>query len=334
MPHSPLPRSPIGYRHRPATASDVPEIHRLVAACEHRSHGRATTDADAVAADLGQPGLDLVCDTVLVHDPGGRLAGWAWVRGRRSTVDVHPDHRGRGLGRALLAWAETRAGERGGERLAQTVSDSDPAAVALLRSSGYSPLVTEWLLEFAMPDEPEVPEPPEGITVRPFRPGDAHAVHRLTEDAFDEWQQRRQSYEEWARHTVERATFAPAASPIAFAGEQPVGAVLSLNGPGKDEGYVERVAVRHDHRNRGIARLLLREAFRTFHTHGMRTCTLWTHSDTGALSLYERIGMTVRRSSTVYSKELTPERAADRSTPPPPGNATAITRHGDRGLRR
>jgi len=304
MPDDPLLRSPIGYRSRPAAVADVQEIHRLVAACEHQLHDRATTDADSIAADLGQPGLDPACDTVLVHDHAGQLAGWAWVRGRRSTVDVHPGHRGRGLGRSLLAWAEARARQKGGDRLAQTVSDSDRAAAGLLRSRGYSPLVTEWLLEFAMADEPDVPEPPEGIVVRPFRPGAGPAVHQLAEDAFDEWQQRRQSYEEWARHTVERATFEPAASPIAFAGDQMVGAVLSLNGPGTDEGYVERVAVRHDHRNRGIARMLLREAFRTFHTHGKRTCTLWTHSDTGALSLYERIGMTVRRSSTVYSKEL------------------------------
>jgi len=28
---------------------------------------------------------------------------------RRSEVDVHPEHRGRGLGSALLAWAEARA---------------------------------------------------------------------------------------------------------------------------------------------------------------------------------------------------------------------------------
>jgi mycothiol synthase len=33
-------------------------------------------------------------------------------------------------------------------------------------------------------------------------------------------------------------------------------------------------------------------------------CTLWTHSDTGALSLYQRVAMTVRRSATVYGKTL------------------------------
>ncbi|MEU6809308.1 GNAT family N-acetyltransferase [Streptomyces sp. NPDC046831] len=296
---------PIGYRSRSATLADAPAIHRLITACEYALHGRAATGSDRTAADLTVPGLDWDLDTVLVHDCGGELAGWGRVKGRRATAHVHPGHTGRGLGGALLGWAEARARQLDGDRLAQTVPDSDHAAIALLRSRGYSRLVTEWLLEIATPVEPEVPEPSAGITVRAFRAGDARAAYQLTEDAFDEWQQRRKTYPEWAGHTVERATFAPEASPVAFAGDHMVGAVLSLDVPGSDEGYVERVAVRRDQRHRGIARMLLRETFRAFHQKGKRGCTLWTHSDTGALALYERIGMTVRRSSTVYCKALT-----------------------------
>ncbi|HEU4947107.1 MAG TPA: GNAT family N-acetyltransferase [Kribbella sp.] len=297
------PRWPAGYRSRPTTNADVAEIHRLVATCEQELYGRAETGLDGIAADLARAGLDPATDTLLVYDPAGELAGRAWVN-RRSEVDVHPDHRGRGLGSSLVAWVEARAREVGGERVVQTVSDSDRAAGALLRSRGYEPLVTAWLLEIAMPGEPVVRRPPEGITVRPFRSGDERAAYQLVEDAFDEWQERRKSYEEWARHTVERSSFAPALSPLAFEGDELVGAVLSLDLPGTDDGYIERVAVRRDHRNRGIARLLLRHAFRAFYRQGRRTCTLWTHSDTGALALYERVGMTVRRSSTVYSKAL------------------------------
>jgi ribosomal protein S18 acetylase RimI-like enzyme len=101
-------------------------------------------------------------------------------------------------------------------------------------------------------------------------------------------------------------------SSVAFDGDHLVGAVLSLHLPYAGEGYVERVAVRRDHRNQGIARVLLRYAFRAFYQQGRRTCTLWTHSDTGALSLYERVGMTVRDSSTVYRKVLTTESASTR----------------------
>ncbi|GAA2672961.1 GNAT family N-acetyltransferase [Streptomyces lunalinharesii] len=298
-----LPPLPAGYRARPTAVDDVPAVHRLVAACERALHGRAETDPGGIAADLHRPGLDPAHDTLLVHDRAGRLAARAWVD-RRCEVDVHPAHRGRGLGAALLDWAEARARQAGSAGIAQTVPDDDAGAVALLRSRGYQPLVRSWQLAYDMPEEPVVPAPPAGLTVRPFRPGDERAAHRLVEDAFAAWQPRRKSYPEWARHTVDRPAFAPALSALAFTDGQLVGAVLSLDLPETGEGYVEQVAVHADHRNRGIARLLLHHAFRAFHRHGRRRCTLWTHSDTGALALYLRVGMTVARSSTVFRKGL------------------------------
>ncbi|MFJ9691880.1 GNAT family N-acetyltransferase [Kitasatospora sp. NPDC101183] len=299
---------PSPYLHRPAALADAPAVHALVAACERELLGRAETELDRIAADLALPGVDPALDTLLVHDTAGRLAGRAWVHGgRRSAVDVHPGHRGRGLGAALLDWAEARARRAGGERLSQTVPDGDRAAVELLRSRGYEPFVAQWLLEIAMPAEPVVPgPPPPGVTLRSFRPGDERAAYELTEDAFDEWQARRKSYEEWARLSVGLDSFAPSLSPVAFADGQMVGAVLSLDAPDAREGYVERVAVRRDHRGRGLARLLLREAFRANYLRGHRSCTLWTHSEAGALPLYQRLGMTVRRGCAVYGKALGP----------------------------
>lgn len=298
-----VPSLPAGYRSRPSTTDDIHAIHALVTDCEREVYGRGQSDVGAVAADFTRPGLVPESDTVVVHDPAGRLVARAWVD-RRSEVDVHPEQRGRGLGAALLGWTLARARQAGTARVVQTVPDGDTGAVRLLRAHGYEPLVTSWLLEFAMPAEPAVPEPPAGISVRPFRTGDGPATHVLVQDAFDEWQERRQAYEEWAAHTVERRTFAPRRSALAFAGDHLVGAVLALDAPGTDEGHLEQVAVRRDHRGRGIARLLLRHTFRAFHRTGLRSCTLWTHSDTGALDLYLRVGMTVRHSSTVFRKDL------------------------------
>jgi predicted N-acetyltransferase YhbS len=203
----------------------------------------------------------------------------------------------------------------------QSLPDADTAAARLLRSRGYAPFVTEWLLQIALPTEPEVPEAPAGITVRPFRPGDERAAHRLTEDAFAAWQKRRKPYAEWARLTVERTDFAPALSFVAHAGGRLVGVVLARDVPGSGEGYVDRVAVRQDHRGRGLARVLLRESFRAIHRRGERSCVLWTHSAAGALPLYERLGMTVRRSSTVYGVHLTDEATASALAPQRPGQA-------------
>ncbi|MFC7546652.1 GNAT family N-acetyltransferase [Plantactinospora sp. GCM10030261] len=295
---------PPGYRARPANLADVSEIHRLVTACEQALHGRAEADADRIAAELSRPGLDPAADSILVYAPPGDLAGWAWVD-RRCVVDVHPGHHGRGIGAFLLTWACRRARARGTTRLTQTVPDADRAAAALLRDRGFTPLVSEWLLGIDLAGEPQVPTPPAGVTVRPFRAGDETSVYQLVEDAFAEWQPRRHTYDEWARLTVRRTSFAAELSPLAFAGDALVGAVLSLDGSDHDgDGYVERVAVRRDHRHRGIARLLLRYAFRAGHQRGQRRVMLATHSDTGALALYERVGMRVRRSSTVYACDV------------------------------
>ncbi|MFD4953930.1 GNAT family N-acetyltransferase [Streptomyces sp. NPDC058451] len=173
-----VPPLPAGYRARPMTGDDISTVHHLVSACERELYGRVRTDAGGIAAVLARPGLVPELDTLLIHDRTGHLAARAWVD-RRSEVDVHPGHRGRGLGTVLLDWAEVRARQAGSMQIVQTVPDDAPEAVALLRSRGYEPMVTEWLLEFAMPDEPAVPEPPAGITVRPFRPGDEHHAHQL-----------------------------------------------------------------------------------------------------------------------------------------------------------
>ena len=80
--------------------------------------------------------------------------------------------------------------------------------------------------------------------------------------------------------------------------------MLSLDLPRARGGYVHQVAVHRDHRNRGIARALLLHAFRGFYRHGRRSCALWTHSDTQAFSLYQRLGMTVRETATHFSRAL------------------------------
>jgi ribosomal protein S18 acetylase RimI-like enzyme len=204
----------------------------------------------------------------------------------------------------LLAWAEDRAREVGSGRLGQNVSDADTGAVELLTAKGYEPKATLWLLEIVSSELPSAPILPAGISVRPFRAGDEQATYEVVEGAFGDWQERRHDYEEWAQNTIGRASFAPQVSPLAFDGDILVGAVISLDLPETSDGYVERVAVSQGYRGRGIARALLQHAFREFYVRGKKTCFLYTHSETGALSLYERAGMTVRSSGTHFSKAL------------------------------
>ena len=54
----------------------------------------------------------------------------------------------------------------------------------------------------------------------------------------------------------------------------------------------------------GIARALLQSVFAAYHATGRRRVGLSTDSRTGALTLYERIGMRVRRTYTSWAKDL------------------------------
>ncbi|TCC25564.1 GNAT family N-acetyltransferase [Kribbella speibonae] len=287
---------------RPATLDDAPAIHQLIAAAEQLWHGETERAPDQVAADLQRPLITLDLDTRVV-EANGEIVAWAWVHGgRRAQVDVRPSYVGLGLGTQLLDWAEARAREHGSDWLAQTVDDADEAGTALLRARGYDVLATNWLLE--RPVSGAAPTLPDGVTLRPCAPGDERAVHQVLQDAFDEWQPRRHEYDEWAGMTIERSSFDPELSPVAVAGDEIVGAAISLDLADSPDGYVDQVAVRRDFRGRGLARALLTYAALGAGRRGKETLTLWTHSGTGALAMYQRLGMSVRRSTTVYRTAL------------------------------
>jgi mycothiol synthase len=293
---------PQGFARRSATMDDAQAIYRLMAAGEIRWHGRAEVVPDAVAADLQRPELDRERDTLVVEAADGDLAGWAWLHlGKRAQIDVHPSYWGLGIGTALLDWAEARSREEGSEWLAQAVDDADKAGTDLLRSRGYEVLATNWLLERPI-TTPGPRKLPAGVRLSPYDEARTREVYELIEAAFSEFRQRRKSYDEWTRLTVERSTFRPNASILAYTGDELIGAVIALDLPETDEGYVEQLAVRSDQRGKGVARAMLDDTCAEFHRLGRRDCILWTHSGTGALGMYERLGMRVRRSTTVYRR--------------------------------
>jgi ribosomal protein S18 acetylase RimI-like enzyme len=67
--------------------------------------------------------------------------------------------------------------------------------------------------------------------------------------------------------------------------------MLIMAGDPVEEGYIERLAVRKDQRGQGLAQALLVDAFEHGRQHGAHRSGLSTDSRTGALSLYEKVGM-------------------------------------------
>lgn len=74
------------------------------------------------------------------------------------------------------------------------------------------------------------------------------------------------------------------------AGDVVAMALVQMNGV---EGFIARLATRKDQRGRGLAQALLVDAFAAAREHGATRFELSTDSRTGALGLYEKVGMEV-----------------------------------------
>jgi mycothiol synthase len=297
---------PEGLTARPAAAEEYKDaVTALIAACELADDGVVEVDRDDLVVSFGRAGFDLGVDALMVFD-GQELVAWAEVYRGRAEADVRPSHRGRGVGAALLAWTEARARALGSADVGQTKTDANGDARKLFGAAGYTPTHTAWILRTTLGRAPHPPEIPEGISVRTYETDrDERDTYELMDAAFSEWPGREsQPFEVWASEVPAHPAFAPDLSWLAFDGGELVGIVLSCDYPDLGEGWIQQLATKATHRRRGVARALLRTAFVTFHERGRTIAGVSTDSRTGALGLYEQVGMHVERSYTRYTKDL------------------------------
>ncbi len=297
---------PEAYVARPSSRDDLEATFHLVAECERHDDGEAEVALNDIAAEWDRPDFDLDTMSITVWH-GDELAATGDVFMGRAEVDVAPAHRGRGLGAALLPWTWRVARADGRDLVGQTVSDERSDAVALFRANGYEASRTAWALRIDLDDEPPpAPTLPRGLRFRDLRPGeDDRTLFEVIDAAFDEWDDREShGFENWAAASLRRDEVVPELVPLLIDGDRIVGASLTYRyGPG-EEGWVQQLAVDEAYRGRGLGRALLQESFRRFHAAGYRRCGLSTDSRTGALGLYEHVGMHVRASFTRWSKRL------------------------------
>jgi len=301
-------RDGTGLTYRPATPDDIDAVFDLVTTCDQHDVGEALLDSDDIVGDWQRPSFDLATESVAVFD-GDRLVAYAELyQGRRAEGCVHPDARGRGIGAALLRWTWDLSRARGGTFVGQPVFDGSDA-VPLFTSYGYEPRWTSWILQ--LPPEAELTggQLPPGTAIHELRPGmDELAAYEVIENAFSEWADRAPvTFEDWASGSLQRTGFEPWHLQLAVetggdAEPVVVGAVHVV--PSGDDAWIPAVAVRRDRRGLGLGRALLVRAFDAARAHGLAGCGLSTDSRTGALGLYEHVGMKVEQTFVQYAREV------------------------------
>lgn len=293
---------PNGLTARAMTVDDVDAVVVMVNECELHDTGELMWERADMLSDSGTEGFDRERDWVVAHE-GDRPVGWGMlVHLRRAWADVHPAVRGRGLGTWLREWSVARAREKDSPRVGQTINDRREDAVALLRGTGYTPRYRSWILRMAHTELPGAPEPTEGVTLRAYRPEDEIETLTMFEGAFSEFADRLpSSLDTWRSMTVRREGFSPEDLMLAEVDGTIVGGAFLLDA---GEIWVDKLAVHRGYRHRGIARALLHLAFQRSFELGYAQTSLSTDSKTGALALYERVGMTVHESFTHWAIDL------------------------------
>ncbi len=130
--------SRMGWRLRPAAAGDAAALAGCIDAAYARYAGRIA-GLPPVSAGLDE---DIAVNRVWVAVQGDRIVGGLIVAAqdgflRLANVAVHPDCRGAGLGRALMARAEDEARRQGYTELRLTTHAAMPENVALYTHLGW-----------------------------------------------------------------------------------------------------------------------------------------------------------------------------------------------------
>jgi ribosomal protein S18 acetylase RimI-like enzyme len=281
-----------GLTSRPLVMADARAVYEVMAAQEQHDVGAISIEEADIVADWQRPSYDVGASTVGVLDGDTLVAYAELMGGSRSDAAVHPDHRGRGIGTALAGWLQARARAAGATEIGMPVPRGS-AGDRLLASLGYAVRWESW--ELRLPESAEIPARglPDGYALREATPDDYPACWTLVEDAFLEWSEReRESFDDFVATVVKRPGFESWNLRVVT---DPAGAVVGVIQAflAGDEGYVNKLATRADQRGRGIAQAMLVDAFAAARAHGATRSGLATDSRTGALGLYEKVGMVV-----------------------------------------
>lgn len=325
-----IPEVPDGLAVRPLRADDAAAVAALLTAAEEVDDTGENFQPDDLTEWWTGWDMDCASDGLAVCDGAGVVVGYATVMAPRNFRGafavylegrVRPDHRNRGVGRALLQWQLARGAEIHAERqpgqtarLTVPVVEGMASLEVLAAKAGLT--AQRWYRRMqraltSLPDPREIP----GVDLVPFSWDRDDELRRAHNAAFSEHHgSAERDPEAWQTMFTGQRAFRPDLSVLAIEDGAVIGYVLGYEwaadtaATGVRETHFGQIGVLPGARGRGVASAVITAALRAGADAGCERAGLEVDSGnvTGALRLYESLGFVITRTSVSWSVDVPP----------------------------
>jgi mycothiol synthase len=287
---------------RPFVEDDAPVVAALISAEEGRLYGRPgrVTGADILMF------LHYSKESWIWEEDGRTVASASYgVHGGVAHIRGIVADKGRGLGTEILERGEAFMRAEKAEKILAGVPEPDAAARALFESHGYREVRRFYEMAIELTAEPPEAVLPAGLVVGELHDDEYPAFYEALNESFAEhWEWHPTPYDEWFE--LRKGQHRDEHGPVWFVvrdGDE-LAAVTRNDANVAGGGYVGAIGVRPAWRGKGLGKALLQRTFGEFWRRGTTRVTLDVDSQnaTGAVALYERVGMHVDTCGVAFEK--------------------------------
>jgi mycothiol synthase len=315
--------------------SDAAAMHRMDAAIEQVDKRGYIDSEEECERTFEDRGSNPETDALFAFTAEGEIAARGWVFSPPGASveyvaflwgEVHPDYRGRGLGRFLVTWMEARARQILVARptdllhfIRTSASEQLTDRVALFEQLGFEPVRYFYRMHRDLSLPISEPVLPEGLVLCNWTPElDPATLDAFNESFQDHWGYIPLEIDDWRLYVTGSPNFRPEFSYVILTdgkdGQPQELVAFSVNQTRQNQladsseevGWVQDLGVRRAWRKQGLATTLLCVSLQSFKDAGYNVGGLGVDTEnlTGALRIYERLGFKPVRRGITFSKQV------------------------------